>query len=124
MADIWSEALHSLQPRLGAQTFDMWLRPIALQEIRGRSLHLHAPNRFMKEWFENHYLSVVLDEIKRMTHSDYTAEIEVQEQAAANTPRRAPTEPVAAVEVPAQPAPQPTKPPVSTLRPRLSARYR
>lgn len=30
MSDIWSEALQGLQPRLGAQTYDLWLRPIAL----------------------------------------------------------------------------------------------
>ena len=29
MTDIWSEALQGLQPRLGAQTYDLWLRPIA-----------------------------------------------------------------------------------------------
>ncbi len=118
MADIWSEALHSLQPRLGAQTFDMWLRPIALQEIRGHALHLHAPNRFMKEWFENHYLRVVLDEIKRLTQSDYTAQIEVSDVSAAavTTACEAPT--VESQPLESAPAPAPA------TKPRLSERYR
>jgi chromosomal replication initiator protein len=33
MTDIWSEALQGLQPRLGAQTYDLWLRPIALRQV-------------------------------------------------------------------------------------------
>ena len=67
MTDIWSEALQGLQPRLGAQTYDLWLRPIALRQVSGTRLHLTAPNRFMKEWCENHYLGVVLDDLLART---------------------------------------------------------
>ena len=77
MPDIWSEALQGLQPRLGAQTYDLWLRPISLRQVAGTRLHLTAPNRFMKEWFENHYLGVVLDELRARTAQTYDVEIEV-----------------------------------------------
>ena len=42
MSDIWSEALEGLEPRLGAQTFDLWLRPIALRKVEDDRLHGHA----------------------------------------------------------------------------------
>ena len=63
MADIWSEALHGIEPRLDRQTFDMWHRPIQLTDVDGDLLRLRAPNRFLKEWFETHYLECVLDEL-------------------------------------------------------------
>ena len=63
MTNIWSEAIQGLQPRLGAQTYDLWIRPLELRQVHGQRLYLTAPNRFMKEWFENHYRDVVLDEI-------------------------------------------------------------
>ncbi|HFE44627.1 MAG TPA: chromosomal replication initiator protein DnaA [Nannocystis exedens] len=77
MSNIWSEALEGLEPRLGAQTFDLWLRPIALEKVEDDRLHLTAPNRFMKEWFENHYLGVVLDEIHARTERSFEVEIAV-----------------------------------------------
>ena len=94
MSDIWSEALEGLEPRLGAQTFDLWLRPIALRKVEEDRLHLTAPNRFMKEWFENHYLGVVLDEIRARTERSFRVEIEVLPEAAqAHTTRKAHSEP-------------------------------
>jgi chromosomal replication initiator protein len=86
MSDIWSEALQGLQPRLGAQTYDLWLRPIALRRVSGTHLHLTAPNRFMKEWFENHYLGVVLDELRARTAQTYDVEIEVTADAPSAAP--------------------------------------
>lgn len=77
MGDIWSDALRGLQPRLGSQTFDMWLRPIELREIEGDLLRLTAPNRFLKEWFENHFLDSVLDELHRGSPQRYRVEIDI-----------------------------------------------
>jgi chromosomal replication initiator protein len=115
MTDIWSEALEGLEPRLGAQTFDLWLRPIALRKVEEDRLHLTAPNRFMKEWFENHYLGVVLDEIRARTERSFRVEIEVLPEAAqAQVARRTQPEPVA--DAPAAPVTAadsaPTAPPV------------
>jgi chromosomal replication initiator protein len=110
MTDIWSEALQGLQPRLGAQTYDLWLRPIALRQVEGTRLHLTAPNRFMKEWFENHYLGVVLDELRARTAQRYDVEIEVS------------AEPAPISTVP-EPTPEPAPPPLPAP-PQLSGRYR
>ncbi len=116
MADIWSDALQGLQPRLGAQTYDLWLRPIALRQVAGTRLHLTAPNRFMKEWFENHYLGAVLDELKARTAQQYDVEIEV------DASETRPAEPTAAK--PAAPAILPSRPLEPQHLPQLSGRYR
>jgi chromosomal replication initiator protein len=77
MNDIWSQALQGLQPRLGSQTYDLWLRPIVFRGVEGDLLRLRAPSRFMKEWFEAHYLEAVLDEIRSRTSESYRVEIEI-----------------------------------------------
>jgi chromosomal replication initiator protein len=82
MADIWSEALHGLEPRLDRQTFDMWLRPIRLARIDGDLLQLRAPNRFLKEWFETHYLDLALDELESRHERKFKVAIEVVEEPA------------------------------------------
>lgn len=118
MTDIWSEALQGLQPRLGAQTYDLWLRPIALRQVAGTRLHLTAPNRFMKEWFENHYLGAVLDELKARTAQQYDVEIEIAagEVRPEPTPGSEPAAPAAPTILPSRPEPLPP--------PQLSGRYR
>lgn len=80
MADIWSEALHGLEPRLDRQTFDMWLRPIRLASVDGDILQLRAPNRFLKEWFETHYLDLALDELESRHERKFKVAIEVVEE--------------------------------------------
>ncbi|MEZ4448590.1 MAG: chromosomal replication initiator protein DnaA [Nannocystaceae bacterium] len=119
MSDIWSEALEGLQPRLGAQTFDLWLRPIALREVDGDRLHLIAPNRFMKEWFENHYLGVVLDEIRAREGREF--QVDIQVGPTEDDRPTGPSEPAATTLTPTRPTltvePLPPAPP-------LSPRYR
>ncbi|MCB9566762.1 MAG: chromosomal replication initiator protein DnaA [Myxococcales bacterium] len=136
MSDIWSEALEGLEPRLGAQTFDLWLRPIALRKVEDDRLHLTAPSRFMKEWFENHYLGVVLDEIRAREGRAFKVEIEVlsaeepREIVPASAARTRALEPTPAPAPTAVAAPAPAAPvPVLAQRPRaeapnLSPRYR
>lgn len=108
MVDIWSEALHGLEPRLDRQTFDMWLRPIRLARVDGDLLQLRAPNRFLKEWFETHYLDLALDELESRHERKFKVAIEIVEE---------PTEPAQLVQhvpqvssgqhSPARPAPPP-----------------
>ena len=80
MADIWSEALHGIEPRLDRQTFDMWLRPIRLARVDGDLLQLRAPNRFLKEWFETHYLDLALDELESRHERKFKVAIEIVEE--------------------------------------------
>lgn len=135
MSNIWSEALEELEPRLGAQTFDLWLRPIALDKVEDDRLHLTAPNRFMKEWFENHYLGVVLDEIRARTERSFQVEIAVvvdteERRAKSDRPSTPSSEvvldtpPSDLVEAtPSTPAP-PNPAPRRAEPPKLSQRYR
>jgi chromosomal replication initiator protein len=69
MNDIWTKALAGLKPRLGQETYELWLRPLELVEVQGTIVHLRAPSHFMKEWFENHYRAAVLEQMQ----SDGTA---------------------------------------------------
>lgn len=78
MGDIWNEALQGLQPRLGEQTYEMWLRPLELREVRGDTVLLRAPTQFHKDWFVDHFRDVVLGELAARGHQPFQIEIEVQ----------------------------------------------
>ena len=78
MTNIWTEALRGLQPRLGEETYELWLRPLELVAIDPDRIRLRAPSQFMKEWFENHYRAAVLEEIRNQPEATGTIDIEIE----------------------------------------------
>lgn len=106
MTDLWNEALQGLQPRLGQETYDLWLRPLTVAAVEGHTIRLRAPSLFMKEWFENHYMEAVLDEIEQRTQSRYVLDLEVDPTAAPLDTETA--EPVGDASDPTAPAVEPT----------------
>jgi chromosomal replication initiator protein len=77
--DVWQSALASLEQRIKPHNFDMWLRPIECRSIDGSQITLRAPNRYIKEWFEDNYLSIVLQEIRNRTQRNYQVTFEYDE---------------------------------------------
>jgi chromosomal replication initiator protein len=88
MTDLWNEALQGLQPRLGQETYDLWLRPLTVAAVEGQTIRLRAPSLFMKEWFENHYMEAVLDEIEARTEARYVLDLEVDPNVGEQLPER------------------------------------
>ena len=64
--DLWAAALAALASKVSAHNFELWFRPIRCVRIDERSIQLQAPNSFIQEWFGNHYLRIVLDEVRRV----------------------------------------------------------
>ncbi len=88
---IWETALSALAGRIQPHNFDMWLRPLSCRVIDGSRIVLVAPNRWLKEWFEDNYQDVVLEALRAQTAVDYEIVFEVEEAETAPEPL-APTE--------------------------------
>lgn len=69
--DLWVAALSALSGKVSAHNFELWFRPIRCLRIDGRTIELQAPNSFIQEWFGNHYLRSVLDEVRRAAQVDH-----------------------------------------------------
>src|SRR5258705_7917773 len=83
---LWDEAVGRLRSRVGPKNFDMWLRPIELLSFDGATLRLRAPNSYIRDWFEHHFLSTLLKEIQELGH-------EVRVEFEAGSDERPPPEP-------------------------------
>lgn len=83
---LWDQALSALETRIKPHNFNMWLRPISCQSIKGEHLTLRAPNRYIKEWFEDNYLSVVLEELHSRSRIHYTVGFEYDDREPAPDP--------------------------------------
>ncbi len=63
MDDLWSSVIDSLKERVGQQNFDIWIKPIHFISIDGEKVELEVPNRFFKEWINEHYSPSIKDAI-------------------------------------------------------------
>ena len=79
ITDIWTHAIDALQQRIKPQNFDLWLRPIRCEAVEGNLITLRAPNRYIKDWFEDHYLGVVLQELRNGTEVEYRVSFELDD---------------------------------------------
>jgi chromosomal replication initiator protein len=57
--ELWEEALAVIRSRISRQSFEAWFRPLALGGVDGNRIRVLLPNRFFKEWFEEHYLGLL-----------------------------------------------------------------
>jgi chromosomal replication initiator protein len=102
-ADVWSTALAALSGKVSEQNFDLWFRPIRCAACTDHTLLLIAPNRFLKEWFETHYLAIVLDEIRRISGTSRSVSWQLQEAPADEPAARPDGARDVPAEVPARP---------------------
>ena len=67
MEDLWSKAIDSLREAVGQQNFDIWIKPIHLISLQGDDVELEVPNRFFKDWINEHYSVQIRDAISLLT---------------------------------------------------------
>jgi len=51
----WERVRARLRAEFGDNTFNSWMKPLALQQGQGAQVVLEAPTRFMRDWVFNHY---------------------------------------------------------------------
>jgi chromosomal replication initiator protein len=79
MQGLWETALSTLEGRIKPHNFEMWLRPINCKGIDGQRIHLSAPSRWIKEWFQDNYQQIVLDALRDQTQQEFEIIFEVHE---------------------------------------------
>ena len=57
---LWNRCIRDLQAELPEQQFNTWIRPLQAIEDEGR-LRLLAPNRFVVDWLQEHYIQRILE---------------------------------------------------------------
>jgi chromosomal replication initiator protein len=104
MIELWGEAVRSIEGRVKPANRDLWLRPIKFLGINEGRIHLRAPNRFHKEWFEDNFLPSILEDIRQRAQRTFAVEFQIAEEA----PMPVPSEDVASEAVGEVPPWRPT----------------
>jgi chromosomal replication initiator protein len=69
LREVWDEALAVIRSRVSRQSFEAWFRPLTPSAIEQNRIQVLLPNRFFKEWFEEHYLGLLRSALEDLTFS-------------------------------------------------------
>ena len=70
MEEIWAKAKASIRERLASDTFNLWIKPLELKEMKEGQIVLECPNVFFKEWVNRHYLGTVKEAFQSVAEDD------------------------------------------------------
>lgn len=68
--EIWNLCLGYLQQKIKKQSFYTWLRATKGLPSSDGSVRVAVPNRFVADWLEEHYLSMIKETIRDITQMD------------------------------------------------------
>ncbi len=74
---LWSKVADSLKERVGQQNFDIWIKPIRFLSMDGETVQLEVPNRFFKDWINEHYCSFIVDTLLLLTQKSYHVQFRI-----------------------------------------------
>ena len=66
---IWNRCVDYLQDELPAQQFNTWIRPLKVEQAEGGILLL-APNRFIRDWVSDKFMSRILELTKMLSEGE------------------------------------------------------
>ncbi|MFQ5657216.1 MAG: chromosomal replication initiator protein DnaA [Candidatus Methylomirabilales bacterium] len=78
--EVWQTALSNIQRQVIHHSFETWFRPLTLGNITGNRLQVNLPNRFFKEWFEEHYLDLLRSSLEDLLFTRVEVELVVPHQ--------------------------------------------
>jgi chromosomal replication initiator protein len=92
--DIWDEALSVIRSRISRQSFEAWFRPLTLGTVENHRINVMLPNRFFKEWFEEHYLGLLRSALEDLMFTKVQVNLLLPEKETVSqgTAREEPTE--------------------------------
>ena len=77
-SSVWLELKDRLKQQVSSQEFTTWLNPLRVEESGDNSIILYAPNRFVKDWVKQKYISRIQSIATEITGTqDFSISIEV-----------------------------------------------
>lgn len=69
VSTLWDKCLNYLRDEIPAQKFNTWLRPLHA-EINNNTLTLLAPNQFVLDWVNEHFLVKIMETLRELSEDE------------------------------------------------------
>ena len=80
MVEMWEEAVRQLKEKLGNQNFETWIKPIHIHSISADGVVLGVPNKFFRDWLNEHYFAQIGEILKSLTHKNLKISLAIDHQ--------------------------------------------
>lgn len=78
--DAWTKTVEAIGSKVGSQTFDLWFRPLKILQLLDHQIVLEVPNKFFKEWIEDHYPSIISDTMEGLLNRQVSVKFKILEK--------------------------------------------
>jgi chromosomal replication initiator protein len=75
--ETWIKTIEAIGAKVGGQAFDLWFRPLKLVQFQDQNIILEVPNKFFKEWIEDHFPGIISETIKEFANKDVSVKFKV-----------------------------------------------
>jgi len=82
----WNDCLSHLEGELSSNHFNTWIRPLQAEKDHNK-LSLLAPNRFVKDWVESHYLDRITEIASSVGNGDFVVNLRIGSKNVISTDR-------------------------------------
>ena len=86
MEIMWGECLSLIKEKVTESSFDLWFKPIKIEEMNEGRCVLTVPNRFFKEWIEDNYPQLVRDALEQVNSIRITPVFKIKQSDQLDSP--------------------------------------
>jgi chromosomal replication initiator protein len=83
---IWVQTLNLLKENINQQAYETWFEPIRFVEANDKSIVLGVPNKFFKNWIEEHYRDTITGVLEKVCSKGLAIEFVILPESHAKTP--------------------------------------
>lgn len=76
----WEKTVEIIEEKVGNQTFDLWFRPIKFLKLKDHQIVLEVPNKFFREWIEDHFPLLISTTFSSLLKENVSAKYKVTEK--------------------------------------------
>ena len=80
LEEAWTKTVEAIGTKVGSQAFDLWFRPLKLVQLQGEQIILEVPNKFFKEWIEDHYPGIIPETIGQFAKKEVSVKFRIFER--------------------------------------------
>jgi chromosomal replication initiator protein len=59
----WKKSIDIIKEKVTKQNFDTWISPVRINSLEASGVELSVPNRFFRDWLNDHFLDVIKDSV-------------------------------------------------------------
>ncbi len=80
ISDVWNQVLERAKHEIKSQTFETWIKPIKPADLNNQQFKVEVPNRFFKDWIEEHYFDYLEKLIQDITSQPIELGVSIEQQ--------------------------------------------